>query len=110
MREAGTAEETHRSAFEKRRQLLVQLLERHRASELFTIDEEGRRRIDLQLFERKVVVGLDLFEKGCVLLASFDGFSAHAEMVANRLQGVERTLRQLLLPFEDSRGGIEELR
>jgi len=49
----GIARWTIRLAFQPRPGLLIQIPERHRASEPLAIDEDGRRRVELQGIEEK---------------------------------------------------------
>src|SRR5882762_6373077 len=64
-RPAGTRE----SAFQQRFDLLVEFLERGLAPDHVAIDEEGRRRTDLQHLGGEFLVGGDLVEQRLVLEA-----------------------------------------
>ena len=92
-----TARPPATSALQKRGEYLLQFLERHRAFEFLAIDEEGRCRVDLQLIGGKLLIGLDLLQKGFIPLAGFDGVSVHPEMAGNRFQGVERSFHEFAL-------------
>jgi hypothetical protein len=105
-----TARPPATSAFQKRGEYLLQFLERHRAFEFLAIDEEGRCRVDLQLIGGKLLIGLDLLQKGFIPLAGFDGVSVHPEMAGNRFQGVERSFHEFALALEKHGRGIELFR
>src|SRR5260370_32471919 len=87
---------------------VFQFLERHRAFELFTIDEEGRRGVDLQFFKGEFLIGGELVEQGLILLAGLDSLFAHAGLVADQLQGIYRLRHQLILLFEQRFDGAEK--
>src|SRR6516162_1214952 len=79
------------SALEKRVDLLLELLDRGFALDLLAVDEEGRRRIDLQHLARIFLVGGDLVEERLILEAGLDLLLGKSCLLADpgqRLRGV----------------------
>jgi len=74
---------------QKRFYLLVQFLERHGAFESLAIDEEGRRRIDLQDLVGKFLIGGELVEQRLIRCAGFDSLFAQPGLFADQLQGID---------------------
>ena len=74
---------------QKRFYLLVQFLERHGAFESLAIDEEGRRRIDLQDLVGEFLIGGELVEQRLIRCAGFDRLFAQPGLFADQLQGID---------------------
>src|SRR5258708_2365585 len=73
---------------QKRFYLLVPFLERHGAFESLAIDEEGRRRIDLQDLVGELLIGGVLVEQRLILCAGLDSLFAQPGLFADQLQGI----------------------
>src|SRR5690349_5951098 len=68
---------------EQRLEPLFEFLERYRAPKHHAVEEEGRRRSDLQFLNGVLLVGGELVELCLVRLAGFDILFAHAVLLAD---------------------------
>src|SRR3981081_3143822 len=71
------------SALEQRLDLLVEFLERGLALDHLAIDEEGRRRVDLQHVAGEFLISGDFVQQRLVLEASFDRLLAEPGLFAD---------------------------
>src|SRR5215213_6966975 len=76
------------SALQQRFDLLVEFLERGRALDHLAVDEESRRRVDLQHLAGKLLVGGDLVEQRLILQAVLDRLLAEPGLLADPGQGL----------------------
>src|SRR6516162_4412638 len=96
------------SALEKRVDLLLELLDRGFALDLLAVDEEGRRRINLQHLARIFLVGGDLVEQRLVLQALFDLLLGQAGLLADPRQALGGVLHHpVVLRLEQEVGHSE---